>query len=73
MQQTQPLTKSAPSAIRPGPVTTVTTAVSASSSGAGQPDTGTMVLSVLALLATIGALVFAFLVHQAAELPSWVQ
>jgi hypothetical protein len=33
----------------------------------------TVVLSVLALLATIGALVFAFLVYKAAELPSWVQ
>jgi hypothetical protein len=73
MQQTQPLSKGPQSAIRPSPVTTVTTAVQAPGGSSGAPDTLTTVLGVLALLGTIGALVFAFLVFSAAKLPDWVQ
>jgi hypothetical protein len=43
------------------------------STSAAKPDTLSMVLGILALVGTIGAAIFAFLVYKAAELPSWVQ
>ena len=43
------------------------------STTSAKADTITMVLGILALVGTIAAAVFTFLVYKAAELPSWVQ
>jgi hypothetical protein len=79
MQQTQPLTKSQPSASRPpqSGITAVSTpAVSlaaAPSTSPAQADNVEKILGIAALVGSIAALAFAFLAFKAAELPSWAQ
>jgi hypothetical protein len=74
MQQTQPLSKSQPPASMPATlITSPAGGAAAVSSSPAKADTATLVLSIVALLGSIAALVFAFLVFKAAELPPWVQ
>jgi hypothetical protein len=77
MQQTQPLTKTQPSGVRPpqSGITAVSSpAVSLAappSSSPAEPDTVEKILGIAALVGSIAALAFAFLVFKAAELPTW--
>ena len=75
MQQTQPLSKSQPSGVRPQTMTTVASVSSApvTSSSSAKADTATLVLSILAFVGAAAAAVFAFLVFTAAKLPDWIQ
>ncbi len=84
MQQTQPLMKSAPpqaSSVQqqPSSASGIRRAVSPSnvapviSTTPAKSDALSMVLGVIAMLGTIGAAVFAYLVYTASALPPWVQ
>jgi hypothetical protein len=84
MQQTQPLMKTQPpqasgiqqgqssaSGIQKAPGSSTISSVISTAPPA--TDTLTLVMSILALVGAIAAGVFAYLVYQAATLPSWVQ
>ena len=73
MQPTQPL-KAQPSGARPQPVVSVTSSggQTVMSASPASPDKATLVLSILAFVGAVAALVFAVLVYKAAELPKWV-
>ena len=84
MQQTQPLMKSQPPQAssmqqQPSSASGIRKAASAASvaptisSSPAKSDTLTLVLGILALVGTIAAAVFAYLVFSAATLPPWAQ
>ncbi len=74
MQQTQPLSKGPVSGTRSQPLasTSQVNVAAAASSSPRKTDTWTLVLSILAFVASGTALWFTYTVWKSAELPSWV-
>jgi hypothetical protein len=64
MQQTQPLAKGPTSGVRSQPLSSVSqVAVASGTATSGKPDTGTLVLSIVAFLAAAGAAFMAFNIY----------